>query len=109
MKKVIINFILLCQLAVNGSAYASNEEDTLEKGSVEQIQHALPVDPFLRAEYLFHAGNFYGAKPIYHEYLYKNPSDKKSHQVLFRLGSIDQSIKSYSTAISFYQILLQKF
>jgi len=109
MKKIIINFILLCQLAVNGSAYASNEEDILEKGSVEKIQHAFPVDPFLRAEYLFHAGNFYGAKPIYHEYLYKNPSDKKSHQVLFRLGSIDQSIKSYSTAISFYQILLQKF
>ena len=108
MKKVIINLILLCQLAINGSAYANNEEEIIEKGSLEQTQKTFPIDLFLRAEYLFHAGKFFGAKPLYHEYLNKNPSDKRSHQVLFRLGSIDQSIKSYSTAISFYQILLRK-
>ena len=49
------------------------------------------------------------AKPLYHNYLSQNPSGKRSHQALFRLGSIDQSIKSYSTAARFYQILLQRF
>ena len=109
MKKTIVNFILLCQLVINGLAFADNEKMFLDKGKVEHVQPNFPADPFLRAEYLFHAGNFLGAKPLYHNYLSQNPSGKRSVQVLFRLGSIDQSVQSYSTAISFYQILLHKF
>ena len=109
MKTVIIDFILLCQLAIYGAAYAGPEEGAPEKGEIEKMKPALPADPFLQAEYLFHSGNFLGAKPLYHDYLSQSPSGKKSHHALFRLGSIDQSNQSYSTAVSFYQILLRNF
>lgn len=105
MKTVIFNLIMLCQLFICGLAYAVPEEEG--SSDIEQSQPA--GDPFLQAEYLFHSGDFLSAKPLYHDYLSQNPSGKRSHQALYRLGSIDQSIRSYSTAVRFYQILLQSF
>lgn len=107
MRTVSINFILLCLLGLCGLAYAGPEEGGLENGKIEQP--VLQGDPFLQAEYLFHSGDFLGAKPLYHDYLSQNPRGKRSHQALFRLGLIDQSNHSYSTAVRFYQLLLQSF
>ncbi len=101
MKTLIINFIFA--LAVFGMAYAEPQEEA----DIEQP--ALPGDPFLQAEHLFHSGGFLAAKPYYHDYLSRNPSGKRSHQALFRLGGIDQANGSYSTAVRFYQLLLQRF
>lgn len=109
MKTAVINLILFCQLIVCGLAFAAPEEEFSANGNIAQAKPALPSDPFLQAEYLFHSGDFLAAKPLYHDYLSRNPSGTRSHQALFRLGSIDQSIQSYSTAARFYQILLQSF
>ena len=109
MKTAVINLILLFQLIVCGLTFAAPEEEFLVNGNIAQTKPTLLEDPFLQAEYLFHSGDFLAAKPLYHNYLSQNPSGKRSHQALFRLGSIDQSIKSYSTAARFYQIFLQRF
>jgi branched-chain amino acid transport system substrate-binding protein len=109
MRIVIINFILFCQLSIFGMSYAVPKEETLRKDEIEEVKPALSTDPFLQAEYLFHSGNFLEAKPFYHDYLIQNPSEKRSHYALFRLGLIDQSHQSYSTAIRFYHILLENF
>jgi branched-chain amino acid transport system substrate-binding protein len=109
MKMVIINFTLLCNLIVFGLAYAETGGEILEEGVIEQVKPAFSEDFFMHAEYLFHSGNFLGAKPYYHNYLSQNLSGKKSHLAFFRLGLIDQSNRSYSTAARFYEILLQKF
>ena len=109
MKTAVINLILLFQLIVCGLTFAAPEEEFSVNGNIAQTKPTLLEDPFLQAEYLFHSGDFLAAKPLYHNYLSQNPSGKRSHQALFRLGSIDQSIKSYSTAARFYQILLQHF
>ncbi len=109
MKIVVINLILLAQLIICGLTFAEPEEEFLANGNIEQAKPVLPEDSFLQAEYLFHSGGFLAAKPLYHDYLSRNPSGKRSHQALFRLGSIDQSLHSYSTAARFYQILLQSF
>ncbi len=109
MKTAVINLILLFQLIVCGLIFAAPEEEFSVNGNIAQTKPTLLENPFLQAEYLFHSGDFLAAKPLYHNYLSQNPSGKRSHQALFRLGSIDQSIKSYSTAARFYQILLQRF
>jgi branched-chain amino acid transport system substrate-binding protein len=109
MKIALINLIFLFQLIVCGLTFAATEEEFLMNENIAQAKSALPEDPFLQAEYLFHSGDILAAKPLYHSYLSQNPSGKRSHQALFRLGSIDQSIKSYSTAVRFYQIFLQSF
>ncbi|MDA8561361.1 penicillin-binding protein activator [Nitrospinae bacterium] len=109
MKIAVINLILLFQFIGCGLSFAASEEEISVNGNIAQTKSTLSEDPFLQAEYLFHSGDFFAAKPLYHNYLSKNPSGKRSHQALFRLGSIDQSIKSYSTAARFYQILLQRF
>jgi branched-chain amino acid transport system substrate-binding protein len=109
MKTAVINLILLFQLIVCGLTFAAPEEESLVNGNIAQTKPTLPEDPFLQAEYFFHLGDFIAAKPLYHDYLSQNPSGKRSHQALFRLGSIDHLIKSYSTAARFYQIFLQRF
>ena len=109
MKTAVINLILFFQLIVCGLTFAAPEEEFLVNGNIAQTKPTLLEDPFLQAEYLFHSGDFLAAKPLYHNYLSQNPSGKRSHQALFRLGSIDQSIKSYSTAARFYEIFLQRF
>ena len=109
MKTAVINLIFIFQLIVCGLTFAAPEEEFSVNGNIAQTKPTLLEDPFLQAEYLFHSGDFLAAKRLYHNYLSQNPSGKRSHQALFRLGSIDQSIKSYSTAARFYQILLQRF
>lgn len=109
MKTLIIKFILIFQMIAFGVAYAEPVTSILKKDSLEQTKPDLPNDPFLQAEYLFHSGNLLSAKPFYHDYLSQNILGERSHQALFRLGWIDQSSHSYSTAIRFYQILIQKY
>ncbi|MBT3922589.1 MAG: ABC transporter substrate-binding protein [Nitrospina sp.] len=101
--------ILVIQFAFNGLSHADPDEAVLENSDIEQVQPALQSDPFLQAEYLFHSGEVLEAKTFYHDYLSRNPSGKRSYQALFRLGLIDQSSRSFSSAIRFYQILLERF
>jgi branched-chain amino acid transport system substrate-binding protein len=109
MRQVIIIFILFCQLAIYGLSYAGPKKLIPDKNKIEHFKSTLPADLYLQAEYLFNSGDFLAAKPLYHDYLIQNPSEKRSQYVLFRLGSIDQSNQSYSTAVRFYQILLESF
>lgn len=109
MKTFLITFLLVFQFLICGLVLAEPEEAVLENSEIEQDKSTLPGDPFLQAEYLFHSGDLSGAKPLYHDYLSNNPSGKRSYQALFRLGWIDQSNRSFSSAIRFYQILLQRF
>ena len=109
MKIFIVKFIIVFQFAVCGLVYAELEEVVSGENNLEQNKPALPDDPFLQAEYLFHSGDFIGAKPLFHDYLSHNPSGKRSYLALFRLGWIDQSNLSFSTAVRFYQIFLEKF
>ena len=63
---------------------------------------------FMEAENLFHSGKFMAAKPFYHTYLEKFKKGKRRSEAFFRLGLIDQNAKSFSTALGFYQILLNE-
>ncbi|MBT5550276.1 MAG: ABC transporter substrate-binding protein [Nitrospina sp.] len=105
----IFIFILAFQFAVFGSVHAEPVNVVPEGGDIDEAKPVLPGDPFLHAEYLFHSGDILAAKPFYHNYLSDNPSGKRGYQALFRLGWIDQSKGSFSTAMRFYQILLQQF
>ena len=109
MKIFIVKFIIVFQFAFCGLVYAELEEVVSGENNLEQNKPALPDDPFLQAEYLFHSGDFLGAKPLYHDYLSHNPSGERSYLALFRLGGIDQSNLSFSTAVRFYQFFLKKF
>lgn len=109
MRIFLSTFILVFQLLICGQVLAESEEEVLGVSDIEQVKPTLPSDPFLQAEYLFHSGDLSGAKPLYHDYLSSNPSGQRSYQALYRLGWIDQSNRSFSTAIRFYQILLQRF
>ena len=109
MKIFIVKFIIVFQFAFCGLVYAELEEVVSGENNLEQNKPALPDDPFLQAEYLFHSGDFIGAKPLFHDYLSHNPSGKRSYLALFRLGWIDQSNLSFTTAVRFYQIFLEKF
>ena len=60
----------------------------------------------MQAEHLFHSGKFIAAKPYYHKYLLDSSDAKKRQNVFFRLGLIDQNIKSFTTALWYYQMLL---
>ena len=64
--------------------------------------------PFMEAENLFHLGKFMAAKPFYHSYLEQFKKGKRRSKAFFRLGLIDQNAKSFSTALGFYQILLNE-
>ena len=64
--------------------------------------------PFIEAENLFHSGKFMAAKPYYHIYLEKFKKAKRRSKAFFRLGLIDQNAKSFSTALVFYQMLLNE-
>ncbi len=109
MKTFLIILILAFQLLICGLVFAEPEDEVFENSVMEQVKPSMPSDPFLQAEYLFHSGDLSGAKPLYHSYLSNNSSGKSSYQALFRLGRIDQSNRSFSTAIRFYEILLQRF
>ena len=63
---------------------------------------------FMEAENLFHSGKFMAAKPYYHTYLEKFKKGKRRSKAFFRLGLIDQNAKSFSTALGFYQLLLNE-
>jgi branched-chain amino acid transport system substrate-binding protein len=93
----------------SSSAFAQSPDANFGSGNMEDQKYDISGDPFSQAEYLFHSGELLEAKLFYHSYLSQNPSGERGHLALFRLGWIDQSINSYSTAIRFYQIMLQRF
>ena len=64
-------------------------------------------EPFIQGEHLFHAGDFFAAKPFFHQYLEENERGDRRFKAFFRLGLIDQNAKSYFTALRFYKIVLE--
>ena len=60
----------------------------------------------MQAEHLFHSGKFRAAKSYYHKFLLDNSERKIRQNAFFRLGLIDQNIKSFTTALWYYQALL---
>ena len=64
---------------------------------------------FEQAEYNFHAGDFEKARPLYQEYFNSDPQGGKANRVLYRLGRLDQANRSFSTALRYYRILVEKF
>ncbi len=109
MKLLLIKFVLISQLIFCVLAYGEPQDVVLEKSDIEQPKTESSLDPFGQAEYLFHSGDLLAAKPLYHDYLNLKPLGKRRYLALFRLGWIDQSSRSYSTAIRFYQIFLEQF
>ncbi len=67
------------------------------------------TDPFRQAEYYFHAGDFEKALPLYHEYFNSHPQGVRATRVLYRLGQMDQANRFFSTALRYYQILIEKY
>ena len=75
-------FQVICLLAIlAGILPAVADESSPER--------ELPSNPLSEAEHLFHSGDFFRAQFLYQEYLASNPRGERSHQILFRLGTID--------------------
>lgn len=64
---------------------------------------------FNRAEFLFHAGEFVKAKQAYQEYFQKKPGFLHADQALFRLGQIDFRNGFHTTALRYFNLLLENF
>ena len=77
-------------------------QDNYEK--IESVNYG---EPFMQGEHLFHAGNYFAAKSFFHRYLEENERGERRLKAFFRLGLIDQSEKSYFTALRFYKIILE--
>ncbi len=106
IKNGVVIFILLINLIVTPRTWAESDNyDTTQEKKYENSKEVYG-DPFMQAEHLYHSGQFLKAKPFYHEYLEKNQKGLRKHNALFRLGLIDQSAKSFSTALRFYKIIL---
>lgn len=67
------------------------------------------TDPYLQAEHYFHAGDLEKARPLYQSYYENNSQGLRANKVLYRLGQLDQSNRSFATALRYYQILIEKF
>jgi len=66
------------------------------------------TESFRQAEYYFHAGDFKKARPLYQEYYDGHSEGLRANRVLYRLGQLDQADRSFSTALRYYQDLLEK-
>lgn len=64
---------------------------------------------FNRAEFLFHAGKFVEAKQMYQEYFQKKPGILHAGQAIFRLGQIDFRSGFHTTALRYFNLLLENF
>ncbi len=95
-------FQVICLLAIlTGVLPAVADESSPER--------ELPSNPLSEAEHLFHSGDFFRAQFLYQEYLASNPRGERSHQILFRLGTIDQQNRSFATALKYYKMVLGRF
>jgi len=70
---------------------------------------AVLTEPFRQAETYFHSGEFEKARQLYQEYFDSHLQGVRGNRVLYRLGQLDQAIRSYSTALTYYRILIEKF
>ncbi len=83
------------------------------------LPHLLSADPleskfnltesFQQAEYYFHAGELEKARPLYQQYFDGHPRGIKANRALYRLGQLDQANRSFSTALRYYRVLMEKF
>ena len=67
------------------------------------------TDYFRQAETYFHAGDYDKARPLYQEYFDSHPQGVRANRILYRLGQLDQANRSFSTALRYYRILIEKF
>lgn len=73
-------------------------------------QNGKPIltDPYLQAETYFHAGDFENARSLYQEYYDSHSQGLRANKVLYRLGQLDQARRSFSTALRYYQVLIER-
>jgi len=108
---LLINTITFCFVFFFFITPLQSEEQP-EKAALSEKKKYKDLDDqnnrsiFMQAEYLFHSGKFMAAKPYYHKYLLDNSGRKIRQNAFFRLGLIDQNIKSFTTALWYYQALL---
>ena len=108
-KHVTIIFIFIYYLIYPFQSDAQLEHSNFSKQKqYETLGKGAYGKPFMEAENLFHSGKFMAAKPFYHTYLEKFKKGKRRSKAFFRLGLIDQNAKSFSTALGFYQMLLNE-
>tara|TARA_Y100001960_G_C14739927_1_gene862424 strand:+ start:89 stop:2152 length:2064 start_codon:yes stop_codon:yes gene_type:complete len=110
-KSALINVINFCFLFFFFIAPIQSEEQSHEpnlsaKKNYEDLSYKNNSNSFMQAEHLFHIGKFIDAKPHYHKHLLDNSGGKIKQNVFFRLGLIDQNLKSFATALWYYQMLL---
>ena len=84
----------------------SEKPDLSSQKSYEDSDKGSFGDSFMQAEHLFHSGEFMAAKAFYHDYLENNIRGERRPKAIFRLGLIDQNVKSFSTALRFYKMVL---
>ena len=108
-KHVTIIFIFIYYLIYPFQSDAQLEHsDFSNQKQYETLGKGSYGTSFMEAENLFHSGKFMAAKPFYHTYLEKFIKGKRRSKAFFRLGLIDQNAKSFSTALGFYQMLLNE-
>ncbi|GIS84281.1 MAG: hypothetical protein CM1200mP16_05810 [Nitrospina sp.] len=83
-------------------------EEQSEKNALSVKKNQADLDnenngsTFMQAEHLFHSGKFRAAKLITKIFI-RQFRKKKRQNAFFRLGLIDQNIKSFTTALWYYQ------
>ena len=103
--KLIILFAFLV-FPLNSEAQFENPNFS-DLDNYEKIESLNYGESFMQGEHLFHSGEFFAAKPFYHQNLEENERGERRLKALFRLGLIDQNAKSYFTALRFYKIILE--
>ena len=108
---LLINTINFCFLFIFFVAPLQSEEQSGKTNfsagkNYKDLDYENNGNIFMQAEHLFHSGKFIAAKPYYHKYLLDSSDAKTRQNVFFRLGLIDQNIKSFTTALWYYQMLL---
>ena len=103
---ILITLSIFMLLAINSMAQSENLHIS-DQDSHENFENINYGYPFMKGEHLFHAGEFLAAKPFFHEYIKETERGEKRLKAFFRLGMIDQNVKSYLTALRFYKMILE--
>ena len=66
------------------------------------------IDSFLEAEHFFYSGEYEKSQLSYQNYLSGQPNKDRSNRALYRLGQIHQKNQTFSTALRYYEMVMQR-
>ncbi|MFQ5672592.1 MAG: ABC transporter substrate-binding protein [Nitrospinales bacterium] len=75
----------------------------------ELFESKANANVFNQAEFLFHSGEFAEAKQLYQDYLQNRLDGGRAGKAFFRLGQIDFKNRYYSTALQYFDYVLDQF